>query len=58
MSLTEQWSGALVIGIASELAAVIAPDLKDVVAFALLVVVLIVRPEGLRSGQVQRSTRT
>jgi branched-chain amino acid transport system permease protein/neutral amino acid transport system permease protein len=45
--------GACVIGISSELAAVISPDLKDVVAFALLVVVLIVRPEGLRSGRVQ-----
>ncbi len=45
--------GALVIGVASELAAVISPDLKDVVAFGLLVVVLLVRPEGLRSGRVQ-----
>ena len=45
--------GALVIGIVSELAALIAPDLKYVAAFALLVVVLLVRPEGLRSGQVQ-----
>jgi branched-chain amino acid transport system permease protein/neutral amino acid transport system permease protein len=48
--------GALVIGIASELAAVISPDLKDVMAFALLVLVLIVRPQGLRSGRVQVRT--
>ena len=45
--------GALVIGIASELAAIISPDLKNVVAFGILVVVLLVRPEGLRSGKVQ-----
>jgi branched-chain amino acid transport system permease protein/neutral amino acid transport system permease protein len=45
--------GALVIGLASELAAIVSPDLKDVVAFALLVIVLLVRPEGLRSGRVQ-----
>ena len=45
--------GALVIGIASELAAIVSPNLKDVVAFAILVLVLIFRPEGLRSGRVQ-----
>ena len=45
--------GALVIGIASELAAIISPTLKDVVAFAILVLVLLFRPEGLRSGRVQ-----
>jgi branched-chain amino acid transport system permease protein/neutral amino acid transport system permease protein len=45
--------GALVIGIVSELAAIISPDLKNVVAFAVLVLVLLVRPEGLRSGRVQ-----
>ncbi len=45
--------GALVIGIASELAAIVSPDLKNVVAFTVLVVVLLLRPEGLRSGQVQ-----
>jgi len=45
--------GALVIGIASELAAIISPDLKNVVAFGLLVIVLLVRPQGLRSGRVQ-----
>ena len=47
--------GALVIGIASELAAIISPTLKDVVAFAILVLVLLFRPEGLRSGRVQLS---
>jgi branched-subunit amino acid ABC-type transport system permease component len=45
--------GALVIGITSELAAIVSPTLKDVVAFAILVLVLIFRPEGLRSGRVQ-----
>jgi branched-chain amino acid transport system permease protein/neutral amino acid transport system permease protein len=45
--------GALVIGIASELAAIVSPDLKDVVAFSVLVLVLLVRPDGLRSGRVQ-----
>lgn len=45
--------GALVIGIASELAAIVSPNLKDVVAFAILVLVLLFRPEGLRSGRVQ-----
>ena len=43
--------GALVIGIASELAAIVNPDLKDVVAFGILVLVLLVRPEGLMSGR-------
>jgi branched-chain amino acid transport system permease protein/neutral amino acid transport system permease protein len=45
--------GALVIGLASELAANVSPTLKDVVAFAILVLVLLVRPEGLRAGRVQ-----
>lgn len=42
--------GALVIGLASELAAIVNPDLKDVMAFALLVLVLLVRPNGLRNA--------
>ena len=42
--------GALVIGIASELAAaVISPDYKNVVAFAILVIVLLARPQGILS---------
>lgn len=45
--------GALVIGIASELAAIVNPDLKNVMAFTILVLVLLLRPEGLRSGRVQ-----
>ena len=45
--------GALVIGIAGELAAIVSPNLKDVVAFVILVLVLLFRPEGLRSGRVQ-----
>jgi branched-subunit amino acid ABC-type transport system permease component len=47
--------GALVIGIVSEEAAIISPSLKQVAAFAVLVVILLVRPNGLwRSGFVQR----
>ena len=45
--------GALVIGIASELAAIVSPHLKNVVAFAILVLVLLLRPDGLRAGRVQ-----
>ncbi len=42
--------GALVIGLASELAAaVISPDYKDVVAFVILVIVLLARPQGILS---------
>jgi branched-subunit amino acid ABC-type transport system permease component len=42
--------GALVIGIASELAAaLISPDYKDVVAFVILVIVLLARPQGILS---------
>jgi branched-subunit amino acid ABC-type transport system permease component len=42
--------GALVIGLSSELAAVVfAPQYKDVVAFLLLIVVLLVRPQGILS---------
>jgi branched-subunit amino acid ABC-type transport system permease component len=49
--------GALVIGMASELAAIFTPSLKTVVAFAILVLVLLVRPNGLlRGGYVQRMT--
>jgi branched-chain amino acid transport system permease protein/neutral amino acid transport system permease protein len=47
--------GALVIGIVSEEAAIISPSLKQVVAFAILVVILLVRPNGLwRAGFVQK----
>jgi branched-subunit amino acid ABC-type transport system permease component len=42
--------GALTIGLASEIAAtVISPSYKDVVAFAILIVVLLVRPQGILS---------
>jgi branched-subunit amino acid ABC-type transport system permease component len=42
--------GAVVIGIASELAAtIISPDYKDVVAFVILVIVLLARPQGILS---------
>jgi branched-chain amino acid transport system permease protein/neutral amino acid transport system permease protein len=47
--------GALVIGLVSEEAAIIAPSLKQVAAFAILVVILILRPNGLwRSGFQQK----
>ena len=46
-------AGALVIGVASELAAIVNPELKNVVAFGILVLVLLLRPEGLVSGRVQ-----
>ena len=40
--------GALIIGIVTELsAAAIAPEYKEVVAFAILVVVMVLRPQGL-----------
>lgn len=45
--------GALVIGVSSEIAANYYPDLKNIVAFGLLVIVLLLRPQGLRSGRVQ-----
>ena len=44
--------GALIVGVASEVvAAVFSPDYKDVVAFGLLIVTLLVRPAGLLSGK-------
>jgi branched-subunit amino acid ABC-type transport system permease component len=47
--------GAVVIGVTSELAAIVAPSLKEVAAFTILVLVLLVRPNGLwRSGFVQK----
>ena len=39
--------GALVIGMASELAAIWTPSLKQVVAFVILALILLVRPAGL-----------
>ncbi len=40
--------GALVVGVASEVAAaVISPDYKDAVAFVILILVLLVRPQGI-----------
>lgn len=44
-------AGALVIGIGSELAAaIISPDVKDVFAFLILVIILLVRPAGIFVG--------
>src|SRR2546430_9851225 len=47
--------GALVIGMASELAAIVTPLLKSVVAFGILALILLVRPAGLwRKSFVQQ----
>lgn len=49
--------GALVIGIASEEAALVSPSLKQVAAFTILVIILLVRPNGLwRGGFVQAAS--
>jgi branched-subunit amino acid ABC-type transport system permease component len=46
--------GALTIGVASEVAAsAISPSYKDVVAFGILIVVLLVRPQGILSEVAQ-----
>jgi branched-chain amino acid transport system permease protein/neutral amino acid transport system permease protein len=45
--------GAVVIGIVSEEFAIISPTLKNVAAFGILVLVLVLRPDGLRAGRVQ-----
>jgi branched-subunit amino acid ABC-type transport system permease component len=48
--------GALVVGLSSEFFAwLVSPGLKDVAAFVLLIVMLIVRPNGLRSGEKMRT---
>lgn len=39
--------GALVIGLATEFAALVSPNLKQVIAFAILALMLLVRPNGL-----------
>ena len=39
--------GAVLIGVATELTAIVLPDIKDVAGFALLVIMLLVRPRGL-----------
>jgi branched-chain amino acid transport system permease protein len=47
--------GALVIGITSEVAAAIFnPEYKDVVAFVILVIVLLARPQGILSEVAAR----
>lgn len=47
--------GALVIGITSEVAAAIFnPEYKDVVAFVILVIVLLARPQGILSEVATR----
>jgi branched-subunit amino acid ABC-type transport system permease component len=47
--------GALVVGIASELAALVSPDLKQVIAFATLALMLLVRPNGLIPAPAART---
>ncbi len=44
-------AGAVVIGMVSEIAAIWVPSLKQVVAFAILVLVLLARPNGLWRGR-------
>ncbi len=46
--------GALVIGITSEVAAAKYPEYKDVVAFVILVIVLLARPQGILSEVATR----
>ena len=43
-------AGALVIGMASEIAAVYVPSLKEVVAFGMLALILLIRPNGIWPG--------
>ncbi len=47
--------GALVIGVASEFAALVSPDLKQVIAFAIIVLTLLIRPNGLISAPAART---
>jgi branched-subunit amino acid ABC-type transport system permease component len=46
--------GALVIGITTEAAAIFNPEYKDVVAFVILVIVLLARPQGILSEVATR----
>ncbi|MBS1888898.1 MAG: branched-chain amino acid ABC transporter permease [Actinobacteria bacterium] len=48
--------GALVIGLATEFAALVSPNLKEVIAFAILVVMLLVRPDGLIPSAATKET--
>ena len=46
--------GAVIIGLATEIsAAYITPSYKDVVAFAVLLIMMVVRPGGLLGAAVQ-----
>jgi branched-chain amino acid transport system permease protein/neutral amino acid transport system permease protein len=47
--------GALVIGVASEFAALISPDLKQIIAFAILALILLIRPNGLIPAPAART---
>ena len=49
--------GAVVIGMSSELAGIVSPALKEVVAFGILVLTLLVRPDGIRAQVVARLLR-
>lgn len=46
--------GALIVGLSSQLAGIVAPVLVEAVPLALLISVLLVRPNGLRSGGALR----
>jgi branched-subunit amino acid ABC-type transport system permease component len=47
--------GALVIGLSTEFAALVSPDLKQVIAYAILVLTLLVRPNGLIPAPAART---
>lgn len=47
--------GALVIGLATEFAALISPDLKQVIAFAIIALTLLIRPNGLIPAPAART---
>lgn len=51
-------AGAVIIAVATEIAAIWVPSIKDVVAFALLVVILLARPSGLFSRQLAPGVET
>jgi branched-subunit amino acid ABC-type transport system permease component len=47
--------GALVIGLSTEFAALLSPDLKQVIAYAILALTLLIRPNGLISAPAART---
>jgi branched-subunit amino acid ABC-type transport system permease component len=47
--------GALVIGLSTEFAALVSPDLKQVIAFAIIALTLLIRPNGLIPAPAART---